>query len=347
MAPTPEMFSLIQSKKMCFPHGSSLYIVVSLACIALRCHCQLCYQIQEHFLLTYLYLLPKLLGIHLSRGNFRSSLFHCYWFLFKHWLHISFKYENLCFVALVYHFPSWFFYSFFPVHLYFSSKTQYFLWAVNIPSFTCMDFCIACSLEIILFSLVGGDFGGYFGQTSEGLGRLESGVRSQKGLCFQGNPSNLAEGPGASGPSSAIPPREGCVAHACPLSGVCLSESKCPISKGCHRGKQEKVDESVPSAPQHQSLPIYLRRNTVYLNMPVPTSPVYFWPEMLVCVTFFSLQIQVLYPWLTILSIGPTIWQDVFSFLGFAPHNSNGRGSSHISPPGAARPAEPGRLLGS
>lgn len=46
------------------------------------------------------------------------------------------------------------------------------------------------------------------------------------------------------------------------------------------------MDESVLSAPQLESLPIYLRRNTIYLNMPAPMSPVYFQPEMLRFVTF-------------------------------------------------------------
>lgn len=40
-----------------------------------------------------------------------------------------------------------------------------------------MDFCIACSLEVVLSPLAGGDCGDDFGQLREGVGGLESVVR--------------------------------------------------------------------------------------------------------------------------------------------------------------------------
>lgn len=55
--------------------------------------------------------------------------------------------------------------------------TQCFLWATNVPPLIYMDFCIACSLEVVLSPLVGGDCGDYFGQLREGVGGLESVVR--------------------------------------------------------------------------------------------------------------------------------------------------------------------------
>lgn len=42
----------------------------------------------------------------------------------------------------------------------------------------------------------------------------------------------------------------------------------------------------------YESLPIYLRTNTIYLNMPVPMSPVCFQAEMLRLVTFLSCELR-------------------------------------------------------
>lgn len=154
--------------------------MVSLACIALRCHCQLCYQIQEHFLVTYLYPLPKLLCILLSQGDFKPSLVRRCLLFFKRWFCIFLKYENVCFVSpfslLIFLFllPNAFL-----LLDAFHPKTIYSVlpMATNSPSLICMDFCIACSLEVMLSSLVAGVLSGYLGQPLVGLENLEPGVK--------------------------------------------------------------------------------------------------------------------------------------------------------------------------
>ena len=47
-----------------------------------------------------------------------------------------------------------------------------------------------------------------------------------------------------------------------------------PKLRSCYHDNKGKMDKSVLFTPQRESLPLRLRRNTIYLNMPVPTSPV-------------------------------------------------------------------------
>ena len=81
-----------------------------------------------------------------------------------------------------------------------------------------------------------------------------------------------------------------------------------PKLRSCYHDNKGKMDKSVLFTPQRESLPLRLRRNTIYLNMPVPTSPV---SNLKCCDSLFLyiliLQIQVLYLWLAILDIGSTV----------------------------------------
>lgn len=122
--------------------------IISLCSIAMSLSA-LCYQIQEHFLLTYLYPVPKLLcinlcALHLSQVILSLLLFIVVYFLITLALYIFWNMSIHALLLLCTIFPLGFFIPFFlNIFLLFKQKTctQCFLCARNIP----LSFAWACA----------------------------------------------------------------------------------------------------------------------------------------------------------------------------------------------------------
>ena len=98
-----------------------------------------------------------------------------------------------------------------------------------------------------------------------------------------------------------------------------------PKLRSCYHDNKGKMDESVLFTPQRKSLPLCLRRNTIYLSMPVPTSPV---SNLKCCDSLYfnpansgALSVAVYFGYWIHSYFTRRIWQHVLSFLSFMPCN--------------------------
>lgn len=98
-----------------------------------------------------------------------------------------------------------------------------------------------------------------------------------------------------------------------------------PKLRSCYHDNKGKMDESVLFTPQRKSLPLCLRRNTIYLSMPVPTSPV---SNLKCCDSLYfnpansgALSVAVYFGYWIHSYFTRRIWRHVLSFLSFMPCN--------------------------